>query len=108
MTEAADDPGFGRVDADGTVYVRTKDGERVVGQWPDGDPWFTPPSLPRTPPPKKTGVDDSSPTPEILAASSVLFERSIPRKPDSDRSLYQKRNTSELPTSRGRATVAKS
>jgi hypothetical protein len=38
MTEAADDPGFGRVDADGTVYVRTKDGERVVGQWPDGDP----------------------------------------------------------------------
>ena len=38
MTEAADDPGFGRVDADGTVYVRTADGERVVGQWPDGDP----------------------------------------------------------------------
>ncbi len=29
---------FGRVDSDGTVYVRTGDGERVVGQWPDGDP----------------------------------------------------------------------
>lgn len=26
---------FGRVDADGTVYVRTADGERVVGQIPD-------------------------------------------------------------------------
>jgi hypothetical protein len=35
---AAGDADFGRVDADGTVYVRTKDGERVVGQWPDGDP----------------------------------------------------------------------
>ncbi|MBA3233708.1 MAG: DUF349 domain-containing protein [Propionibacteriales bacterium] len=29
---------FGRVDADGTVYVTTRSGERVVGQWPDGDP----------------------------------------------------------------------
>ena len=30
---------FGRVDADGTVYVRRRDGaERAVGQWPDGDP----------------------------------------------------------------------
>jgi hypothetical protein len=29
---------FGRVDDDGTVYVRTASGERVVGQWPDGDP----------------------------------------------------------------------
>ena len=29
---------FGRVDDDGTVYVRTSSGERVVGQWPDGDP----------------------------------------------------------------------
>ena len=30
---------FGRVAADGTVYVRRRDGaERVVGQWPDGDP----------------------------------------------------------------------
>ncbi len=28
---------FGRVDADGTVYVRTRDGERAVGQWPDAD-----------------------------------------------------------------------
>lgn len=29
---------FGRVDADGTVYVRRRDGaERAVGQWPDGD-----------------------------------------------------------------------
>ncbi|MBA2559188.1 MAG: DUF349 domain-containing protein, partial [Propionibacteriales bacterium] len=29
---------FGRVADDGTVYVRTGDGEREVGQWPDGDP----------------------------------------------------------------------
>jgi len=29
---------YGRVDADGTVYVRTADGERPVGQWPDADP----------------------------------------------------------------------
>jgi hypothetical protein len=29
---------WGRVDDDGTVYVRTGDGERPVGQWVDGDP----------------------------------------------------------------------
>src|SRR5215216_457829 len=29
---------FGRVDPDGTVYVITAAGERVVGQWPEGDP----------------------------------------------------------------------
>lgn len=29
---------FGRVDADGTVYVRTPEGERSVGQVPDSDP----------------------------------------------------------------------
>ncbi|MGH3496925.1 MAG: DUF349 domain-containing protein [Nocardioidaceae bacterium] len=29
---------WGRIDDTGTVYVRTRDGERVVGQWPDGDP----------------------------------------------------------------------
>ncbi len=29
---------FGRVDDDGTVYVRTSSGERAVGQWPQGDP----------------------------------------------------------------------
>jgi hypothetical protein len=29
---------FGRVDSDGTVYVRTKDGERAVGQVPDVSP----------------------------------------------------------------------
>lgn len=29
---------WGRVDADGTVYVRTADGERVVGSWQAGDP----------------------------------------------------------------------
>jgi hypothetical protein len=32
------DSPFGRVAEDGTVYVVTSDGERVVGQWPDGDP----------------------------------------------------------------------
>jgi hypothetical protein len=29
---------WGRVADDGTVYVRTKDGERPVGQWPDANP----------------------------------------------------------------------
>lgn len=37
MTAAAEHP-WGRVDTDGTVYVRTADGERVIGQWPGGDP----------------------------------------------------------------------
>jgi hypothetical protein len=29
---------WGRVAEDGTVFVKTADGERPVGQWPDGDP----------------------------------------------------------------------
>ncbi|MCW2768037.1 MAG: hypothetical protein JWO11_3996, partial [Nocardioides sp.] len=29
---------WGRVDDDGTVYVRTADGERSVGQYPEGSP----------------------------------------------------------------------
>ena len=29
---------FGRVDADGTVFVKTTDGERVVGSWQAGTP----------------------------------------------------------------------
>ena len=29
---------FGRVDADGTVYVKTAEGERVVGSWQAGPP----------------------------------------------------------------------
>jgi len=29
---------WGRVADDGTVYLRTSDGERVIGQWPGGDP----------------------------------------------------------------------
>ena len=29
---------WGRVADDGSVYVRTADGERLVGQWPGGDP----------------------------------------------------------------------
>ncbi|HEV2375564.1 MAG TPA: DUF349 domain-containing protein [Streptosporangiaceae bacterium] len=33
----ANDP-WGRVDADGTVYVRTPDGERVIGSWQAGSP----------------------------------------------------------------------
>src|SRR5215468_11905425 len=33
----ANDP-RGRVDADGTVYVRTADGERVIGSWQAGSP----------------------------------------------------------------------
>jgi hypothetical protein len=35
--EASPSDPFGRVAQDGTVYVRTKEGERSVGQWPDGD-----------------------------------------------------------------------
>jgi hypothetical protein len=34
---SANDP-WGRVDADGTVYVRTADGERVIGSWAAGSP----------------------------------------------------------------------
>jgi len=29
---------FGRVDADGTVYVKTAEGDRVVGSWQAGTP----------------------------------------------------------------------
>lgn len=32
------DDKWGRIDSDGTVYVKTREGERVVGQWPDADP----------------------------------------------------------------------
>lgn len=35
MSHHEDPQSFGRVDADGTVYVRTSDGERPVGQVPD-------------------------------------------------------------------------
>lgn len=38
MTQAAGPASFGRADADGTVYVRTADGERAVGQVPDASP----------------------------------------------------------------------
>ncbi len=38
MSPDADPASFGRVDADGTVYVRTEAGERSVGQVPDTDP----------------------------------------------------------------------
>jgi len=37
MSSAADNP-WGRVDDEGNVYVRTSDGERVIGQWVGGDP----------------------------------------------------------------------
>jgi hypothetical protein len=37
--EAVSDPSrWGRVDEDGTVYVRTSDGERAVGSWQAGEP----------------------------------------------------------------------
>ncbi|WP_369805095.1 DUF349 domain-containing protein [Pseudonocardia sp. MH-G8] len=39
VPEASADPGrWGRVDAEGTIYVRTADGERVVGSWQAGAP----------------------------------------------------------------------
>lgn len=34
----SDSSRWGRIDAEGTVYVRTAEGERPVGQWPGGDP----------------------------------------------------------------------
>jgi Domain of Unknown Function (DUF349) len=37
MTRTVDTE-WGRVDTDGTVYVKAPDGERPVGQWPEGDP----------------------------------------------------------------------
>ena len=36
-SEESDLPVWGRVDIDGTVYVKTGDGERVVGSWQAGD-----------------------------------------------------------------------
>jgi hypothetical protein len=36
--EVSDPTGWGRVDEDGTVYVRTAEGERAVGSWQAGDP----------------------------------------------------------------------
>jgi hypothetical protein len=39
VAEASANPGkWGRVDADGTVYVTTADGERTVGSWHAGEP----------------------------------------------------------------------
>ncbi|HWM03991.1 MAG TPA: DUF349 domain-containing protein [Actinophytocola sp.] len=39
VAEASANPGkWGRVDTDGTVYVRTADGERAVGSWHAGEP----------------------------------------------------------------------
>lgn len=37
MSTAPTNP-WGRVDDDGNVYVKTSDGERLIGQWPGGDP----------------------------------------------------------------------
>lgn len=37
MSSAPTNP-WGRVDEDGNVYVKTHDGERLIGQWPGGDP----------------------------------------------------------------------
>lgn len=36
-TASTDPTKWGRVDADGTVYVRTADGERAIGSWQAGD-----------------------------------------------------------------------
>lgn len=38
MTAKQPEPAWGRVEDDGTVYVRTAEGERVVGQMPDAGP----------------------------------------------------------------------
>ena len=38
VAEVSDPTGWGRVDDDGTVYVRTAEGERAVGSWQAGEP----------------------------------------------------------------------
>jgi hypothetical protein len=38
MSQMSDWTAFGRVDAEGTVYVKTAEGERVVGSWQAGSP----------------------------------------------------------------------
>ena len=38
VTAATPIESWGRVDGEGTVFVRTSEGERVVGHWPGGDP----------------------------------------------------------------------
>ena len=38
LLATTDQQPWGRVDETGTVYVREADGERVVGQYPDGSP----------------------------------------------------------------------
>ena len=38
MTAEGGDAPFGRVDAEGNVFVRTADGERKVGSWQAGSP----------------------------------------------------------------------
>lgn len=38
VAPTSDPTRWGRVDADGTVYVRTADGERAVGSWQAGEP----------------------------------------------------------------------
>ncbi len=38
MSLDEDQAGWGRVAEDGTVYVRTAEGERAVGQYPEGSP----------------------------------------------------------------------
>ena len=38
MSDTTGPAGFGRVSEDGTVYVRTSEGERAVGQVPDVAP----------------------------------------------------------------------
>jgi hypothetical protein len=38
MSQMSDWTAFGRIDAEGTVYVKTAEGERVVGSWQAGSP----------------------------------------------------------------------
>src|SRR5690606_36731590 len=38
MNERSDWTSFGRIDVDGTVYVKTAAGERIVGSWQAGTP----------------------------------------------------------------------
>ncbi len=64
---------FGRVDADGTVYVRTTDGERVVGSWLAGSP--------------EDGLAYFGRKYEDLAAEVAILEKRVEADPEPRRHL---------------------
>jgi len=69
---------WGRVDDDGTVYVRTADGERVVGSWQAGTP----------------------------AEALVFFQRKYLALETEISLLQQRISTTDLAPGQARATIA--